>query len=670
MKTTKKIAKKILIAHIYLAVVVLTGQVFAQTGAWTPTGSMTVQRRDHTATLLTNGKVLINRGTGGSAELYDPVTGTFSPTGPSLGGGFAPGSTATRLQDGRVLIVGGSPAEIDNPPTGTFSPAGNLNVARVAHTATLLRDGKVLIAGGSDIAGGQHLAVVELYDPVTGTFTLTGHLNAGRFSHSATLLQDGRVLIAGGEQITSPGFAISLSSAELYDPATGAFSPTGNLTQPRGGLSFTQAPLLNNGKVLIVGGETIQAAEIFDPATGTFSRTGNMSIARSALSATVLSSGQVLVAGGVITLPGGGPGTTNLVEIYDPVSGAFRPAAFMIQARQQHTATLLPNGQVLVTGGFDFGAGSDLSSAELFSAPTNTPPAITAASVSRTQGLPGSIGAVAQVNDAEDALNTLNITVNGAASATAGGVTVSSISVNASGQVTASVGADCNASNASFTLRVSDGGGLFAEATLNVTVTTETIPPVIACPVNVVMTLPPNTMDTGMVVNYPAPTATDNCTASPTITTSQASGTVFPLGLTTVIVTATDAANNQATCSFTVTVRYNFSGFFHPVDNPPTVNAVNAGRAIPLKFSLSGDKGLNIFGPGYPASQQIACDDGAPASEIEQTVTAGGSSLSYDAASDQYSYVWKTEKSWAGTCRQLILRLNDGSERVAFFKFK
>src|SRR6266542_1517326 len=319
----------------------------------------------------------------------------------------------------------------------------------------------------------------------------------------------------------------------------------------------------------------------------------------------------------------------------------------------------------------DTNAGSNAGSAYVFvSAPTNTPPAITAASVYRTQGLPASIGAIAQVNDAEDAPNTLNVTVNGAASATAGGVTVSSISVDASGQVTASVGADCNASNASFTLRVADSGGLFVEATLNVTVTPETIPPVIACPVNVVMTLPPNTMDTQMVVNYPAPSATDNCTASPTITTSQASGTVFPVGLTTVNVTATDAANNQATCSFTVTVRYNFSGFFQPVDNSPTVNVVNAGRAIPVKFSLSGDKGLNIFAAGFPASQQIMCNDGAPASEIEQTVTAGGSSLSYDAESDTYTYVWKTEAPWAGTCRQLILRLNDGSERVALFKFK
>src|SRR6266511_3839826 len=117
-------------------------------------------------------------------------------------------------------------------------------------------------------------------------------------------------------------------------------------------------------------------------------------------------------------------------------------------------------------------------------------------------------------------------------------------------------------------------------------------------------------------------------------------------------------------------VPFDFSGFFPPVDNPPAVNVVNAGRAIPVKFSLSGDKGLNIFAAGFPVSQQIACGDGAPESEIEQTVTAGGSSLSYDAESDTYTYVWKTEKPWAGTCRQLIVRLNDGSERVAFFKFK
>jgi hypothetical protein len=116
--------------------------------------------------------------------------------------------------------------------------------------------------------------------------------------------------------------------------------------------------------------------------------------------------------------------------------------------------------------------------------------------------------------------------------------------------------------------------------------------------------------------------------------------------------------------------RFNFSGFFPPVNNAPRVNVVNAGRAIPVKFSLGGDQGLGIFAPGSPVSQQITCSEGAPSSEVEETVTAGGSSLSYDAETDTYTYVWKTQKAWAGTCRKLIVRLNDGSEHVAFFNFR
>ncbi|MGH2654370.1 MAG: PxKF domain-containing protein [Actinomycetota bacterium] len=115
---------------------------------------------------------------------------------------------------------------------------------------------------------------------------------------------------------------------------------------------------------------------------------------------------------------------------------------------------------------------------------------------------------------------------------------------------------------------------------------------------------------------------------------------------------------------------YTFTGFFSPVNNLPTVNAVNAGRAVPVKFSLGGDQGLDIFEAGYPKSQQIACDSTASVDGIEETVTAGGSSLSYDSASDQYTYVWKTDKAWAGTCRQLVLKLDDGSSHRANFKLK
>jgi hypothetical protein len=326
------------------------------------------------------------------------------------------------------------------------------------------------------------------------------------------------------------------------------------------------------------------------------------------------------------------------------------------------------SGETIVAGAEEDGDEISQQGFACIFAPPNTPPTITATAVSRRQGVPASSGAVAAVNDAEDRVNTLNVTVNGSESATVNGVTVSSINVNSLGQVMAGVGAACNASNASFTLSVADSFGLVAEATLNVTVTPETTPPVITCPSNVVVTLPPDSMGSGMAVNYPAPTATDNCTASPIITTSKASGSIFPVGVTTVNVMARDAANNQATCGFTVTVLYNFDGFFPPIDNAPAVNVVNAGRAIPVKFSLGGNKGVDVFAPGYPASQQISCSGGAPVGPVEPLDLAdGGLSQGSD---KKYNFNWKTEKSWEGTCRQLIVKLNDGSEHVAFFKFE
>ena len=122
---------------------------------------------------------------------------------------------------------------------------------------------------------------------------------------------------------------------------------------------------------------------------------------------------------------------------------------------------------------------------------------------------------------------------------------------------------------------------------------------------------------------------------------------------------------------FTVAERtaYKFSGFFAPVDNLPTFNVVKAGSAVPVKFSLGGDQGLDIFDTGYPISQEIACKDAAPMDNIEQTVSVGDSGLQYDATTDTYTYVWKTQKSWSGTCRQLIVRSDDGRDHIANFKF-
>jgi Concanavalin A-like lectin/glucanases superfamily len=115
---------------------------------------------------------------------------------------------------------------------------------------------------------------------------------------------------------------------------------------------------------------------------------------------------------------------------------------------------------------------------------------------------------------------------------------------------------------------------------------------------------------------------------------------------------------------------YSFSGFFPPVDNLPTLNSVKAGSAVPVKFSLAGNQGLGVFAAGSPASQRIACSSATELDAIEQTVAAGSSSLSYDAAGDRYVYVWKTSQLWSGTCRQLIVELDDGSVHKASFKFR
>jgi len=219
------------------------------------------------------------------------------------------------------------------------------------------------------------------------------------------------------------------------------------------------------------------------------------------------------------------------------------------------------------------------------------------------------------------------------------------------------------------TLTVTDtgGGSDTDDVVVNIVDTTS---PVIDCPDDVIVNLPLNSTATSMAVNYPAVTATDGCSATVDVTSNPASGSVFPLGSTTVHASADDGDTTPSTCSFKVIVQYNFAGFFQPVDNLPVFNVVQAGRAIPVKFSLSGNKGLGIFAAGSPSSGPVACNSNDPASDLTETVTAGGSSLTYDATTDRYIYVWKTEPSWAGTCRQLVVELNDGTIHRANFKFK
>ena len=330
---------------------------------FSPAGNMVVTRTLHTATLLNNGQVLIAGGVGSgtSTELFDPATGLFTSTGSMTTA--RSNHTATRLPDGQVLIAGGtgsdgralSTAERYDPATGTFTLTDSLTSARMFHRATSLTNGQVLLTGGTDGA-----ATAELYDPITERFASTNNMTATRSNHAAILLSTGQVLIVGGS-----GEGLTLPTAELFDLTTGVFTPTSSLLTAR---RSPTATLLSNGQVLVAGGVAGgSTAELFDPTTGEFSATESLTTERAFQTATRLSTGQVLIAGGVggsttaeffelpeeIPTEVASPGLPALV-------GRFIATNNMIATRQSHTATLLSTGQILIAGGFGGGATAEL----------------------------------------------------------------------------------------------------------------------------------------------------------------------------------------------------------------------------------------------------------------------------------------------------------------------
>ena len=214
-------------------------------------------------------------------------------------------------------------------------------------------------------------------------------------------------------------------------------------------------------------------------------------------------------------------------------------------------------------------------------------------------------------------------------------------------------------------LTASDSKGNTATDSFLITVV-DTTPPELTVPGNLTVTA---VSSAGALVQYDPATAFDLVDQDVEITYSQNSGTWFPLGTSTVVVTAKDDYGNTATGSFTVTVKYDFKGFFQPVDMSK-VNIAKAGSAIPIKFSLGGDMGLNIMAEGYPKVMTFIVDTDADTDIIETAVTAGASKLTYDPIADQYIYVWKTDKSWSNTGKKLIVVLQDGTSHEAKFQFR
>jgi hypothetical protein len=273
-------------------------------GKFQATGEMNERRVSPVAVLLRSGKVLvaggwIGHGCTDSAELYDPSTGKFSVLASRMSTvrGDARG---TLLPSGDVLITGGadhdSPggiasAEVFRAASQTFQPVSPMHFARVAHTATVLQDGRVLIVGGR---GDKVNAVAEIYDPKTARFTESGSLIIARYKHTAGLLANGGVLIAGGSD--EHDWNGNLNSAEIYDPKTGKFQATSPLNDKRFKLP-EEAVLLESGDLLVAGGS--RQAELFDPAQGKFLVvSGSMDDARHFMTETRLRDGSVLMAGG------------------------------------------------------------------------------------------------------------------------------------------------------------------------------------------------------------------------------------------------------------------------------------------------------------------------------------------------------------------------------------
>jgi hypothetical protein len=273
------------------------------------------------------------------------------------------------LQNGQVLIAGGdgsngsqlASAELYNPKTKTFSATGSMAHARDAATATLLNNGNVLVAGGVQ---GTGVNTAEIYNPSTGTFSEAGNMSQGRYAHAATLMPDGSVLITGGYG-TSAGTFGALKAAEKFLPASGQFTPVGNLVTAR---AYHTATLLTNGTVLIAAGTSystpLSSAEIYTPSSLSFAATGGLKTARYLHTATALEDGTVLIVGGSTT---GSSSPTASAEIYSPTAATFASTANMATARNNQTATLMSTGKVLIAGGGD--VFYDTPAAELYSYP-------------------------------------------------------------------------------------------------------------------------------------------------------------------------------------------------------------------------------------------------------------------------------------------------------------
>lgn len=339
--------------------------------SWSAGPSLSVARTGHAVVTLANGKIAAIGGMDSagaalsSVEIYDPVANTWSASASLTTARLYPG--ATLLQSGKILIVGGSSSSTSSYALATAeildsegSPSWNFIqeslASRTSHASSTLGNGKILFSGG--FLGNIPLKTCILFDPATGTLTQTGDLNTGRALHQAVVLADGRVLAVGG--VTHPTNNSILTSAELYDPATGTWTNTGSVALAR---AKSVAVLMSTGKVLLTGGQTdrqnsiqTRATEVYDPATGLWSAAPDMQDPRVGHDAIELSNGKILVAGGYCG-PSNCANPANVSysidsELFDPVTETWSLGPSLSTAHYGIKLIGLQNGKILIAGGY------------------------------------------------------------------------------------------------------------------------------------------------------------------------------------------------------------------------------------------------------------------------------------------------------------------------------
>ncbi len=293
------------------------------------------------------------------AELFDPGTGQWSATTDMLQARAYP--MVVKLNDGSVLVAGGAfngapiaAAERYSPDYGGWMQAGTMNSPRTQGTATLLQDGRVLVVGGGTVAAPSFAATAsaEIYDPATNSWSMVAPMSRPRTLQTATLLNDGEVLVAGGATAYTGSLGTVTASAEIYDPRADAWRAAAPMSAAR---YIGSAAKLANGQVLVAGGwsyttdydPSLSTAEIYDPASNSWTASGSMSTGRARFALVTLADGRLLAAGGV------GPTYRMLAtaELWDPATGGWTVTGSLPAAVMWPAVAVLPDGRALIAGG-------------------------------------------------------------------------------------------------------------------------------------------------------------------------------------------------------------------------------------------------------------------------------------------------------------------------------